>query len=256
MPEIKVRQGTPEWLQERVGKCSASRVKDALSILKRGGPSIARKKYAVELVSERMRGFAVDHFVTPAMDWGLENERYAAEAYEIVTGAELDKCGLFSHPTIDNFVASPDRLLGDLGLCEIKCPTSETHIEWMFDDVVPEDHKPQMIAQLSCTGRKYVDFVSFDPRLPARHQIFIKRLEHDEAQIAALEFGVIEFLAEVDAMVERLNGINPLQEQLRKSIALEDIAIKEDREAGGAEDDPFITDDDINWIKGVQEANR
>lgn len=246
MSFLKVKQHTPEWLDLRKGRCTASMVKDALSRLKKGekkgGRTEASQDYMIDLVTERLTGFAVEHYVSAAMEWGIETEKYARAAYEVVTESDVELCGLALHDRIENFGASPDGLIGEDGLLEIKCPTTKVHLKYMLAGVVPEDYLPQVLAQLSCTGRKYVDFVSFDPRLPARHQIFIKRLERDEEQIAALEFGVIAFLAEVDAMVERLNGINPLQEQLRKSVALEDEAM--------------ISDDDIEWAKRHQEANR
>lgn len=246
MSFLNYSQNSPEWLEARLGKCTASRVKDALSRLKRGegkgSPTQASKDYLIELVTERLTGRASEHYVTPAMEWGIEAEKYAVAAYEVVSGNDTEKCGLAVHDGIVNFAASPDRTVGPDGLLETKCPTTAVHLEYLLAGEIPAEYTPQLLAQLSCTGRKYVDFVSFDPRLPARHQIFIKRLERDEAQIAALEFGVVEFLAEVDAMVNRLNGINPLQEQLRKSVALEDEAM--------------ISDDDIEWAKRHQEANR
>lgn len=211
MPLLNVQQNSPEWLQLRIGNCTASRVKDALDRLKNGQPSMRRKNYLTELVSERLTGFAAEHYVSPAMEHGIETERYARAAYEVVSGNDVELVGIATHPSIKRFSASPDGLLGKDGLLEIKCPTTTTHLEWMMDGIFPEEHLFQCFSQMCCAERQFLDFISFDPRLPARHQVFICRLERDEKAIAALEFGVVEFLAEVDAKVEALEKMHPQQ---------------------------------------------
>jgi len=243
MSLLQVKQHTPEWLEVRHGNCTASRVKDAMSFLKkgekRGGSSEARNKYLVELLTEKLTGYAVEHCVTPPMEWGIEQERYARATYEVVQGVDVDLVGIYSHPTIEGFLASPDGAVGDDGLVEFKCPNSTTHIAWMLAGVVPKEHLPQLEAQLSCSERKWVDFMSFDPRLPRRYQRFIKRHYRDDAEIAKIDAGVVSFLADRDALIARLDSINPempLVEQLRKSVEME----------GG------ITDDDIAWAKQHQ----
>ncbi len=201
---VEAIAGTDQWFAARRGMLTASRVADALAMLKNGKPSESRRKLAHELVAERVTGILVERYVTPAMTWGIEQQHNALIAYEERTG---NICGpeLFVlHPTIDWFGATPDSLVGDDGLVETKCPTTPTHVAWTLAGEVPEQHKPQMLAQLACTGRKWVDFVSFDPRINGRASLFIRRFEPTPEQILAVEDGAREFLAEVAAMCEQL----------------------------------------------------
>lgn len=230
---LNIVQQSPEWLHERCGRITASRVKDVMARLKNGAPSEKRKNYLIEIVSERLTGMAFEHYVTPAMDWGSEQEKYARAAYEVETGNEVDKVGMAVHPRIDCFSASPDGAIGDQGLWEAKCPTTGRHIEWMLAGEVPDEHKDQCYAEMACWEREWVDFVSFDPRVPERHQLFIKRLPRDDKRIAEIEFAVIEFDAEANDIIAKLNGKNPFKEKLRKSV----------------EDSAFITDEEIAWAK-------
>lgn len=206
MKMIDLKQGSAEWLQARVGKCTGSRVADALSFLKKGAPSQKRKDYLTEVVTERLTGFAVDHYVSPAMDWGTDNEKYARAAYEVVSGNDVDIVGIAEHPTIADFSSSPDGYVGEDGIVELKCPNTTTHIGYLLANEVPEAYLFQCWAEMACSGRKWVDFVSFDPRLPPKNQIFIKRLERNKEMITMVEQGVVLFLSEVEAMVAQLGG--------------------------------------------------
>jgi len=236
---LKIQQQTPEWLAERCGRITGSRVCDVMSRLKNGKPSTKRQNYLIELVSERLTGMAAEHYVTNAMVWGAETERDARGAYEAESGNEVDKVGMAIHPNIDCFSASPDGSIGADGLFEAKCPTTATHIEWMLAGEVPDEHKDQCYAEMACWERDWVDFVSFDPRVPPQHQLFIKRLERDEKRIAEIEFAIVEFNAEIDDVIAKLNGMNPFKEQLRKSVAMDESAMG-------------ITEADIEWIKQQQ----
>lgn len=206
---LKLQQGSPEWLKERLGKCTGSRIKDALSTLKNGQPSQKRKDYMTDLITERLRGCAIEHYVTPAMEWGIATEKYARAAYEVVSGNEVDRVGIAAHPTIKDYQTSPDGFVGEDGCVEFKCPQTTTHLEWMMADVIPAEHEYQLLSHLSCSGRMWVDFFSFDPRLPPKHQWFMKRMERNaelEEKIAAMESGVVQFLSEVDAMIAKLEA--------------------------------------------------
>jgi len=199
-----IPQDDPSWVPARVGKLTPSRMADAMDRLKNGQPSAKCKALLMDLVAERMTGSAKDHYVTPAMQHGLDFEAAAVEAYEVASGELAMPAGLFDHPKIEWFAATPDRLLGSDALIEIKCPTTQTYIGWRLAGVVPDEHKPQMLAQLACTGRRFVDFVAFDPRLPPKQQLFIRRFEPDAAEIAAIESAAREFLAEVEALFEKV----------------------------------------------------
>ncbi len=193
------------WLRARAGKLTASRMADALDFRKDGKPGAARVKLMKELLAERLTGDSVRHFVTDAMTWGLEKEAEAKSAYEAETGELIADAGFYDHPRIDNFGATPDGLIGADGLIETKCPNTATMIDWIMSGVVPEEHKPQMLAQLACSGRRWVEFVAFDPRIrDQKRQLFVRRFEPATAEIAAIEAAAEAFLAEVDAAWEVL----------------------------------------------------
>ena len=196
-------QGSVAWLKERCGCLTASRMADAIAFLKGGKEAEARKKYKIELIAERMTDTMVSRFVNDAMQWGIEQEPNARARYEEVTGELVQLCGFAIHEDIPCFGASPDGLVGDDGLIEIKCPTSETYTGWMIGGAVPEQHKPQMLAQLAVTGRRYVDFFAFDPRVKgSSHQHFLRRFEPPEEDIAVVEEAARKFLSEVESLFD------------------------------------------------------
>ena len=197
-------QGSSAWLSARCGHLTASRMADAMAILKSGKPSEARNKLMIEILAERMTGDAMPHYVNDAMRWGAETELLAKEAYQTASGNLLDACGFILHPSIEHFGASPDAFLDADAVVEFKCPTTTTHIGWLLAGVVPEQHKPQILAQLACTERAHAIFVSFDPRMPAARQLFIKEWTPTLAEIEAVETAAREFLADLDRMFAQL----------------------------------------------------
>lgn len=199
-----MEQRTDEWFSARLGHVTASRVADVLSKIKTGESS-SRKNYRTELVVERLTNQKTESFVNNAMQRGVELEPLARAAYEVKTGNLVDQVGFVKHPKIEWFGCSPDGLVNDDGLIEIKIPTSATHLEYLEADQPPKKYIPQMMAQMACTGRKWCDFVSFDPRLPDGLQLFIVRVNADDKYILAMENEVTEFLAEVEATVASLN---------------------------------------------------
>ena len=192
------------WLSARCGKLTASRMADAMDVLKSGKGSAARTRLMHEILAERMTGDSVPHYVNDLMRHGLEQEPVAKEAFEVATGSLLIPCGFCDHPFIDNFGATPDSLLDRDALVEFKCPQTTTHIAWKLAGVVPEQHKPQILAQLACTGRTRAVFVSFDPRVPPKQQLFIAEWMPERAEIERVEQAARDFLAEVSAMWEVL----------------------------------------------------
>ena len=191
------------WLSARCGKLTASRMCDAMAVLKNGQPAKARADLLRELLAERITGSSVRHFVTDAMAWGLEKEAEAKAAYEAHAGVLLMDAGFYDHPRIDNFGATPDGLIAGERLIETKCPTTTTFVEWTLKGEVPDEHKPQMCAQLACTGRRAVVFVAYDPRIknPAR-RLFVREYEPTREEIEAVEAAAESFLAELDRMFE------------------------------------------------------
>jgi len=200
----KVEQGTPEWFAARLGNVTASRVADVIAKTK-SGYSASRDNYMAQLICERMTNTVAESYTNAAMAWGTETEPLARAAYESIADVLVDEVGYIAHPTIERAGASPDGLIGLFGLLEIKCPNTATHIDTLISEQVPTKYITQMQWQMSCTGRTWADFVSFDPRLPSGLQMFVKRVEFDAEYVAMLKEEVIKFLAELDAKISKLN---------------------------------------------------
>lgn len=200
-----MEQGTVEWFAARCGKVTASRVADIISKTK-SGFSTSRDNYAAQLVCERMTGKPAESYSNSAMQWGTDTEPFARAAYEAKMDILVSEVGFITHPRIEMSGASPDGLAGD-GLVEIKCPNTATHIATLIDQKVPEKYITQMMWQMACTERPWCDFVSFDPRLPDKYQIFIKRINFDKKIVDSLENSVIQFLGDVDLKIQQLESL-------------------------------------------------
>lgn len=198
-------QGTQEWLMERAGCLTASAIADMLAKTKTG-ESASRANLRARLVAERLTGLPQESFSSPAMKWGNEQEPFARAAYEIKSGNLVDQAGLVMHPSIQFAGASPDGLIDDCGLVEIKCPNTATHIEYLLSGVPPKKYHPQMLWQMECTGRQWCDFVSFDPRMPESMQLFMARFERDGVALSEIRKEAIAFLSEVDGLIEQLTN--------------------------------------------------
>lgn len=199
-----MEQRSEEWFACRRGKVTASRLGDILATIRNGNWAASRKNYAAQLVTERLTGKDPEPFTNEAIQWGIDQEGPARDAYVKATGNVVVEVGFVDHPTIKLAGASPDGLVGDDGLLEIKCPTTATHIENLLNEEVKEQYRLQMLWQLACTRRKWCDFVSFDPRLPDDMQLFIKRVTVDPKEMKHIENEVEIFLHEVAATVEAL----------------------------------------------------
>ena len=199
MREENKLQGTGAWFNERTGKLTASRMAAAMSFLKTGKESSERRKLKIEILAERLTDNIVPKFTNDAMQWGIEKEPEAKSAFEAKTGLIVTDVGFVDHPRIENCGASPDGLVSDGSLIEIKCPTTGRHLEYLLAGVVPEEYRPQMTLQSACMG-KPVWFVSYDPRLPEKQSLFIRKFEPTEKEIQEVEEAAVQFLSEVDEM--------------------------------------------------------
>lgn len=205
MKIVDVEQGSPEWMAARAGKVGASRIADIMAKTK-SGVSASRANYAAELVAERLTGVKAEGFTSGAMAWGTENEPAARQIYELMHDCEVQQVGIVLHPSIENAQASPDGLVGDDGLVEIKCPNTATHIATLLTEAIDGKYLKQMQFQMACTGRAWCDFVSYDPRMPGDMQFFARRIHRDPVMIAEIEQEVRSFLSEVDETVEKLRA--------------------------------------------------
>ena len=192
------------WLNARAGKLTASRMADAMAFLKNGQPAGARIKLLHELLAERLTGESVRHVVTDAMLWGMEHEDEAVDYFVARYSRTVRRSRFYEHPTIENFGATPDREIGHDGLIEVKCPTTTRYLEWVIAGVVPEEHKPQMCAQLLCTGKKWVGFMAYDPRIrDVSKRLFMRKYEPTQDELERVEIAAVKFLNDLDEMFDR-----------------------------------------------------
>jgi putative phage-type endonuclease len=206
-----IEQRTDEWFQQRLGKVTASRISDVIAKTKTG-VSTSRQNYLVQLVSERLTGKKGDSFVNQAMLDGIERESAAKELYMRTRGVSVTEVGFFDHPVIKNSGASPDGAVNAeedgkyAGLIEIKCPIETTHTNTLMSKSVPSKYIPQIQWQMASVSPnvKWCDFISFNPNFPDTMQLFVARVERDNAYIAELEAEVIKFLDEVDQTILKL----------------------------------------------------
>lgn len=212
-------QGSDAWHDLRCGRVTASRVADLVSRTKTGWGA-SRANYLGQLVVERLTRTVESVPPSAAMAWGTQKEPEARAAYRFFHDEVVTEVGFLLHPQIFMAGASPDGLVGDDGLIEIKCPNSTTHIEFLRSRAIPPRYQLQMSWQMACTGRQWCDFVSYDPRLPERCRLFVTRFHRDDARIAELEQQVRDFLNEVDRSIVELANRNPCPGPLANVIPL------------------------------------
>lgn len=220
----EIIQRSEEWFEIRRGKVTASRIADLMARTKTGWGA-SRANYMAELVCERMTGQTQERYTNAAMLRGIEMEPDAIRAYEFYRSHDVKPVGFVQHPRIAMMGASPDGHIGAHGSTEIKCPNTATHIETLLaGTTIANQYVLQMQGQMACSGRKWCDFVSYDPRMPEELKLFVLRVKRDEVRIEEIEKAVEEFLVEVDAKVMQLirlcQGSNSLIETLEQSLAM------------------------------------
>ena len=197
------KQGTEGWLRDRLGKVTASKLGDVLA---KGGGA-ARANYLAELVVGRLTGEPGESYENDAMKRGKELEPLARSLYELTRSVDVVETGFVDHPSIEMAGASPDGLVGDDGVVEIKCRNAAKHIAYWLTGKLSKDERCQMQWEMECTGRAWVDFVSFHPDFPDHLQLYVQRLERDEAFLAEARATVGVFQLEVAEAVEKLEAL-------------------------------------------------
>jgi putative phage-type endonuclease len=210
----ELEQGTEAWRLARCGSLGASSLGDALAKTKSGWGA-SRANVLARLAIERLTGTPQDTYQNQAMRDGVEREPTARAAYQFERGVLVKQVGLIKHPTIAGTHASPDGLVADDGMIEIKAPSAATHLETLLGAPIPQKYQYQCAWQMGCTGRKWVDFTSYHPDFPEAMQLHITRINRDGRLIAELEDQVREFLAELEAKLAALTsryGVSSQQE--------------------------------------------
>ena len=214
-----IEQGSDAWRKIRLGKVTASRVHDVTARIKSGWAA-SRANYAAALIAERLTGTVHATYTNGAMEWGTDTEPQARAAYEFHTDTDVEQIAFVDHPSICMSGCSPDGLIGSDGLLEIKCPNTATHIATLLSAVPDKKYVLQVQWQMACTGRKWADLASFDPRLPPEMQLSVTRVDRDTDCIRELEIEVLKFLCELEVTLERLRQRYQLRAQLEASVAL------------------------------------
>jgi putative phage-type endonuclease len=199
-------QGTEEWRRARCGSLGASSLHEAMARTKTGWGA-SRANVMARLIAERLTEIPQDGYTNGAMMHGIETEPEARAAYSFLRDVDVIEIGIVFHPRILGTHASPDGLIGDDGLVEIKCPNTATHIDTLLTGVVAEKYLMQMQWQMACTNRQWCDYVSYDYRMPEDMQLFVKRVTRDDELINSYELDVIAFLAELDAKIAKLRHL-------------------------------------------------
>lgn len=195
-----IEHGSPEWYEARCGRLSASRIFDACARQKNGKYYAARAGYLIELATERLTQRCTEHYVSAAMQWGIDHEPQAIAAFEYLHGATVEPVGWVEYPGLDAG-ATPDGKHGSR-LVEFKCPTSATHVETLISRDIDPRYIYQMQWQLACCPwAEACDFVSFDPRMPPAQRLIVLPCPRDAEFIALLEGEVAQFLSELGAMM-------------------------------------------------------
>lgn len=198
---IDAPQRSAEWFAARLGCLCASDAKAAFSFNKDKSESAARRDLRLRLVCERLTGRpADDPYTNDDMQRGIDLEAQARIAYEFQSGVSVRQVGFLRHAIPEVMAGcSPDGVIDDyVGLVELKCPRTARHVAYLRDGVIPVDYRPQLAHQMWITGAQYVDFVSFDPTLPERLQVYVARMHRDDKAMAEHEAKVMAFLGEVE----------------------------------------------------------
>ena len=193
-------QGSPGWMKARAGIPTASNCDKIVTTA--GVASKSAKKYLYQLAAERIRGIKEETYQNAAMKRGIEFEVEARAMYAFITDQEVEVVGLCYPDEKKLCGASPDGLVGDEGIIEIKCPSSDIHVDYFLRGVLPTDYFQQTQMQLFVTGRKWVDFVSYFPGLKP----LIVRAIPDTKFITALRVELEMFYQQLDEVTAKLRG--------------------------------------------------
>lgn len=211
MKTVDCIQGSDAWLAARLGSLGASCLHEIVALTK-SGFSASRANRMATMVVERLTGSSQDAYQTPAMLYGTETEPEARAAYAFLQNVDVAQVGLVRHPSIDRSHASPDGLVGNNGLLEIKCPQPAAHLALLLGKPIPDKYIVQMLWQMTCCGRDWCDFASYCPAFPHDMRLFVHRVGRDAERIAELESAVRVFLGEIDETVAKLTSLYRIQQ--------------------------------------------
>ena len=206
---VNVQQRSPEWFAARCGRLTGTGAADMLATI-RSGEAAARRDLRVRLAVERITKRSQDAggYVNADMQWGIDHEADARRAYEAATGDVVHEIGFLAHRTLLAGCSLDGAVAGGVGIVEIKCPKSATHLRTIRakSQILPE-YLPQIQHNLWISGAAYCDFISYDPRFPAPLRLAVTRLQLQPAERDSYEFMARQFLKEVDAEYAAVMGL-------------------------------------------------
>ena len=197
-----IDQGSEQWHLDRLGKVTGSMVSNVLSKGRGSAPSKMAETYMFELIAATLTGEPKPFFENDAMRWGTETEPQARAMYELNNDVEVREIAYFKEG--EHLLGSPDGLVGEEGLLEIKCPNTTTQLKRAINDDYSKDYNAQIQFLLWISGRQWCDFVSFDPRLDCNAGYLQQRVERDEEFIKDMQTKVYAFIETMEATIETL----------------------------------------------------
>ena len=197
-------QRSPEWYAARLGKLTSSRLYDATRKNSKGVYYAARETYMAQLIAERISNKPMPSYTSWAMQWGIDNELGAKMAYQMLCGTSVNDCGFIPHPTINGLGGSPDGLVGDEGIIEIKCPETAKHLDTILTGEIDPAYVDQMIGNMIVTGTKWCDYISYDPRIEGEMSLFVKRVSFDVVRAKEIESEAVIFINEMLDKIDRM----------------------------------------------------
>lgn len=215
---ITAPQRSSEWFAARLGRVTGTAASDVLATIK-SGEAAARRDLRARLVAERLSQTPQeDVFVNEAMAWGVAHEDEARIAYELHSGFQVQETGFLAHNDLMAGV-SLDGHIGDyVGLIEIKAPKTATHLQTLREGI-PARHMAQLTHALWMVPQAdYLDFVSYDPRLPERLRLVVHRVMRHDVDVTGYGMKLLKFLEEVDAEVAALRTMANLGAVLTASL--------------------------------------
>ena len=228
MKAIYCEQRTDEWFEARCGRVTGSNIGKVMAYLKKGGETKERWAYKVDVLTEQLSGETIRHYVSPWMNRGVEDEPKAIREYERRSGEMVIPVGFVFHPSIEMAGCSPDGLLGEGGILEVKNLEPSNHVAAILDGAVPAEYYDQIQFGLRCTERDYGIYLLHCEEQLNRYKQFSIRVPRDEGRIAEIDDGVRMFLSEVHGLGCVLNEKCPALAEQKQSAAMDGMFSEED----------------------------
>lgn len=192
-------QGSETWLRIRMGIPTASEFATLLSTGRSGGESKTRRTYLYKLAGERITGTPMESYTNKYMERGKALEPEARNYYAFLTNSKLQRVGFIKNT---NKGCSPDSLIGNDGMLEVKTEAPHLLIERLETDKLPDDHYAQLQGNLWVSEREWIDALIYFPGMPAS----LKRVFRSDEYIKNLAIAVDKFNDELDSLVERIKA--------------------------------------------------